>query len=131
MKAKIKQNKLKAGRSITVELLKPVRINGKPSHEFVFSKTLKTRLWSFGKLTNSAKEKLHNFWYYLEFFLEDEPSATRNRIIAQVEAVIPKLSPADYSEMERKARRNEELWGERMKTPSPYDHLPIELIYRR
>jgi hypothetical protein len=117
MKVKIKQNKLQVGRSITVELLKPMRINGKPTHEFVFSKTLKTRLWSFGKLTRSAKERLYEFWHSLEFFLKDEPPEPRNRIIAQVEAVIPRLDPADYAEMERSAQRNAKNLAEWLDSP--------------
>jgi hypothetical protein len=117
MKVKIKQNKLQVGRSITVELLKPMRINGKPTHEFVFSKTLKTRLWLFGKLTRSAKERLYEFWDSLEFFLKDEPPEPRNRIIAQVEAVIPRLDPADYAEMERSAQRNAKNLAEWLDSP--------------
>jgi hypothetical protein len=117
MKVKIKQNKLQVGRSITVELLKPMRINGKPTHEFVFSKTLKTRLWSFGKLTRSAKERLYEFWHSLEFFLNDEKPESRNRIITQVEAVIPRLDPADYAEMERHAQRNAKNLAEWLDSP--------------
>jgi hypothetical protein len=117
MKVKIKQNKLQVGWSITVELLKPMRINGKPTHEFVFSKTLKTRLWSFGKLARSAKERLYEFWDSLEFFLNDEKPESRNRIIAQVEAVIPRLDPADYAEMERHAQGNAKNLAEWLHSP--------------
>jgi hypothetical protein len=131
MKHKIKQNRLQVGRSITVELLKPIRIGGKPTHEFVFSKTLKTRLWSFGKLTRSAKERLYEFWHYLEFFLEDEPLATRNRIVAQVEAVIPRLDPADYAETRKLLDARAASWRAEMAKPSPYDHLPIAMLYRK
>jgi hypothetical protein len=64
----------------------------------------------------------------LEFFLEDEPPATRNRIISQVEAVIPRLSPADYAETKRLMDARAASWRAEMAKPSPYDHLPIAML---
>jgi hypothetical protein len=115
MKVKIKSNKLQVGRSITVELLKPVRVNGRPTHKFVFSKTLTSKLWSFGELSNSAKKKLYEFWDYLEFHIADANPESRDRIIEQVETVIPRLTDEESRtiEAERKAKAEEKKAAEK------------------
>lgn len=117
MKAKIKSNKLKVGHSITVEILKPVRKDGKPTHDFVFSTTLKTRLWEFGKLSPSAKKQLYEFWHYLELHIADATLESRDRIIEQVEAVIPRLSADDYADEKAKAERVAAERDEWLKSP--------------